>query len=377
MLRSSAILKIFNPNVFFSSNDVCIRKIISAGGRVIRNGATSWWPMLRSFQSLLLQRRASAGSSETYVFATLCVVIASLLRWALGWVPDPISAFPTYYPAVFFAALIGGAGPGAFAAIAGGFVGWWAFIPERYELFLLKSGQEFNLAAYLFASLLIVWGADRLRVLTKQVEGEERLRKLAVEELAHRLKNKLATLQSIVSYQLREHPRIRDDILGRLYALSLTDGLIMAAQGRGARLHDVLSAELGPYDAPRVFIEGPDTFLSSTIALTLALLFHELATNAAKYGALSSPAGHLSVNWVVSKAQLSFKWHESGGPAVSAPNHRGFGTRLLSGALDHFDGKLHMAFEPTGVICTICLRLAEDVPTLVPKTDRLKAFPLR
>ena len=88
--------------------------------------------MLRSFNSLLLQQRIRPGSSEAYVFATLCIFVASLLRWALAWIPDPISAFPTYYPAVFFAALIGGAYPGAFAAIAGGFVGWWVFIHQRY-----------------------------------------------------------------------------------------------------------------------------------------------------------------------------------------------------------------------------------------------------
>ncbi len=228
--------------------------------------------MLRSFRSLL-QRRIQPGSSEAYVFATLCVVIASLLRWALGWIPDPISAFPTYYPAVFFAALIGGAGPGAFATVAGGLVGWWAFIPQRYALLLLKSGEEFNLAAYVFASLIIVWGANRLRLLSRQVESEERLRKLAVEELAHRLKNKLATLQSIVSCQLREYPQIRSDLLGRLNALSLTDGLLIAAQGRGAHLHHIISAELGPYDASRIDIEGPDIFLSPKLALTVALLF--------------------------------------------------------------------------------------------------------
>ena len=330
--------------------------------------------MLRSFNSLLLQQRIRPGSSEAYVFATLCIFVASLLRWALAWIPDPISAFPTYYPAVFFAALIGGAYPGAFAAIAGGFVGWWVFIPQRYGLFLLKSGQEFNLAAYLFASMLIVWGADRLRALTKQVENAERLRKLAVEELAHRLKNKLATLQAIVSHQLREHPHIRDDILGRLNALSVTDGLIIAAQGQGAHLKDILSAELGPYDASRISTEGPDTLLSPKLALVMALLFHELATNAAKYGALSNPTGRLSVDWSVSDAQLSLKWHESGGPTVSAPSRRGFGMRLLSGALDQCGGKLEMAFEPIGLVCAINLNLKEDTPNLVAETDGLKAF---
>ena len=332
--------------------------------------------MLRSFNAFPLQQRIQPASSEAYVFATLCVVVASLLRWALGWIPDPISAFPTYYPAVFFAALIGGAGPGAFAAIAGGFVGWWAFIPQRYELFLLKSGQEFNLAAYLFASLLIVWGADRLRALTKQVQNEERLRKLAVEELAHRLKNKLATLQAIVSHQLREHPQIRDDILGRLNALSVTDGLIIAARGQGAHLKNILSAELGPYDVSRIHMEGPDTSLPPKLALTMALLFHELATNAAKYGALSNCAGHLSVDWSISHAQqLRLKWRESGGPTVSAPSRRGFGTRLLSGALDQCDGKLELLFEPTGLVCTISLNLSEEVPHLFADADRLKAFP--
>lgn len=130
------------------------------------------------------------------------------------------------------------------------------------ELLLLKSGEEFNLAAYLFvASLLIVCGANRLHALTKQVESEERLRKLAIEELAHRLKNKLAILQSIVSFQLREHPRIRDDILSRLLALSVTDGLVIASKGRGAHLRDILSAELAPYDTSRVNLDDP-TFSS-------------------------------------------------------------------------------------------------------------------
>ena len=333
--------------------------------------------MLWSFKSLLLQRHVPVGSSEAYVFATICVAIASLLRWALIWIPDPISAFPTYYPAVFFAALIGGLGPGAFAAIVGGFIGWWAFIPQRYELLLLKSGQEFNLVAYLFASLLIVWGANRLRALTKQVDSEERLRQLAAEELAHRLKNKLATFQSIVSYQLREHPHIRDNILNRLNALSVTDGLVMAADGRGARICDILSAELAPYGASRVCLGGPNTFLSPKLALAMALVFHELATNAAKYGALSDPKGRLSIDWAVSEAQLSLKWYEIGGPIVSVPHRRGFGTRLLSGVLDHFGGKLDMAFEPAGLVCTIDLKLADEMPSLILETEGLIPFPSR
>ena len=115
--------------------------------------------------------------------------------------------------------------------------------------FLLKTTEELtSLLIYLFASLLIVWAADHYRRLTKRLEDEEKFRKLAVEELAHRLKNKIATIQSIISFKLRDNPQARDAIIGCLTALSGTDDLILATQGQGARLRDILSAELGPYE---------------------------------------------------------------------------------------------------------------------------------
>ena len=111
--------------------------------------------------------------------------------------------------------------------------------------------------------------------------------KVVVEELAHRLKNKIATIQSIVSYQLRGHLELRDAIVGRLVALSGTDDLIIAAQGQGADLRDLLTVELRAYEASRILIAGPAVFLPTKLALSMTLLVHELATNAAKYGARS------------------------------------------------------------------------------------------
>jgi two-component sensor histidine kinase len=130
---------------------------------------------------------------------------------------------------------------------------------------------------------LIVWGANSYRRLTKRLREAERLRVLVVEELAHRLKNKISTIQSIVSYQLREQPQLRDDIVARLVALSATDDLIMAAQGRGASLRAILSTELKPYGLARISMEGSDIILMPTLALTIALVVHELATDAAKF----------------------------------------------------------------------------------------------
>lgn len=307
--------------------------------------------------------RVRPGSAESYAFATICVVIASLARWGLGQLSEGILVFPTYYPAVLFATLVGGAGAGTFAAILGGIIGWWAFMPPHFT-FSLTTAQQIGLLTYLFACLLIVWGADHYRKLTQRLEDkdkflqdEEKFRKLAVDELAHRLKNKLATIQSIISFQLRDDPQIRDALLSRLTALSATDDLIMATQGQGARLRDILSAELRPYEVSRVSMEGPDVLLPSKLALMMALLVHELATNAAKYGALSSSVGNLSIRWSLADARLDLYWRESGGPAVTAPIHRGFGTRLFSRALEQFGGAVEANFATTGLICKLSLML--------------------
>ena len=328
------------------------------------------------------QSRVRPGSAEAYAFATICVVVASLARWGLGLLSEGILVFPTFYPAVLFATLIGGAGAGIFAAILGGIIGSWAFMPRQFT-FSLTLAQQIGLLTYLVASLLIVWGADHYRRLMRRLENEEKLhkdeekfRKLAVEELAHRLKNKLATIQSIISFQLRDELNIRDAILSRLTALSATDDLIIATQGQGARLRDILSAELRPYEVSRVSMAGADVLLPSNLALMMALLVHELATNAAKYGALASAVGKLSIRWSLAGGRLELEWRESGGPAVTAPTHRGFGTRLFSRALEQFGGAVEATFATTGLVCKLSLVLQESSPSIAPDvTDKgPKAF---
>jgi two-component sensor histidine kinase len=219
---------------------------------------------------------------------------------------------------VLFATYFGGSRVGIFTSIAGGVVGWWAFLLPHVGFFPIKIAGELELLTYAVACALIIWGADSYRRLAKRLREEERLRVLAVEELAHRLK-KIASIQSIISYQLREQPQLRDDIIARLVALSATDDLIMAAQGRGASLRAILSTELKPYGLARISIEGPDIILSPTLALTMALVVHELATNAAKYGALSRPAGKLSIHWSLADRILNLNWHKAGGPLTTAP----------------------------------------------------------
>ena len=306
----------------------------------------------------------SPGSVEAYLAATVLVVVASLIRWGLGFFGETLLPFTTFYPVVLFATYFGGPRVGVFASIAGGLVGWWAFLLPHFGFFPIEISGELELLTYAVACALIIWGADSYRRLAERLRDQERLRLLAVEELAHRLKNKIASIQSIISYQLREQPQLRDDIVARLVALSATDDLIMAAQGRGAGLRAILSTELKPYGLARISMEGPNVILSPTFALTVALIVHELATNAAKYGAFSRPAGKLSVHWSLADRILNLYWREAGGPPTVSPTRPGFGLRLLSRALDQFSGGVETTFEPEGLICTMKAVLPESTPII-------------
>ena len=313
-----------------------------------------------------LRKLVPAGSAQSYVFALFCVVVAALVRWAVGQWFEGVIPFVTFFPAVLLAALVGGIGPGILAALLGGFIGWWTFLNPPMAFFPLNPGQVISLIAYLITCLILVWAAEHYRGLTKRLEDEQKFRELAVEELAHRLKNKVATIQSMVSLRLREDPQARDEIVNCLGALRATDDLIIAAQGKGARIGDILSAELHPYDVGRISLAGPEILLSPKLALTMALLFHELATNAAKYGALSRSVGKISVRWSYSDPWLNLEWRESGGPPVTVPNHRGFGTRLILSALEQFGGKADATFASQGLVCKLNVPLSDFAPSVVP-----------
>ncbi len=310
--------------------------------------------------------RIAPGSRWAYAFAAFCVGIAGLLHWGIALIRPDNQHFTTFYPAVLFAALIGGTGPGVFAVLLGGSVAWWAFMLPHF-VFVPRDSQQIESALiYLFAALLIVGVAERYRGLTKRLEDEENLRKLAVAELAHRLKNKIATIQSIISYQLRDSPPVRDALIGRLAALAATDDLILATQEQGAPLRAILAAELGPYEASRTDIDGPNTLLPPKLAMTMAMLIHELATNSAKYGALSAATGKLTICWSLRGNRLQIEWRECDGPTVAPPTSHGFGMRLLSRALDQFGGTAETTFNPDGLVCTLTATLPDGLAANMP-----------
>jgi len=288
-------------------------------------------------------------------FAVFCLALATAARWGLAQIrPDVF--FTPYFPAVFFATAVGGSRIGIGVAIASGmlgviidFSGAWAD-SARFALLLI----------FWMVCGLTIWGVEHYRTIvaqqreiSKRLIEEEEYRKLVVNELQHRLKNKTSTIHAVLHQVLQDQLQIWDSIDHRIRALSATDDLIARVDGSGCDIKDLLRSELGPYGHVRFNLNGDRLFLPAKLAVSLALIFHELATNAGKYGAFSSPRGLLQVSWSVSDDRLNVTWDETEGPSIENVGAAGFGTRLLQSALRAFDGKTEISFLKTGVHCTM------------------------
>jgi two-component sensor histidine kinase len=217
-------------------------------------------------------------------------------------------------------------------------------------------------------ALLLIGLAFAVRMATTIARGEM-LHDLLIEELNHRVKNTLAILQSIATQTFRSATKAeRDKFDGRLGALAEAHNLLSREKWQGSDLQDVVSRVLQPYllNAPeRVRMFGPKVPLSPRLAVVLSMIVHEIATNAAKYGALSNDSGTATLDWEVitenDKPKLRMIWTEAGGPPVTAPVQRGFGSRLIErSARDQLGGDATVDFLPRGVVYTVIGSLEDD-----------------
>jgi two-component sensor histidine kinase len=292
-------------------------------------------------------------------FAVCCLVLATFARWCLSLIrPDVF--FTPYFPAVFFATAFGGFRIGIATALAGGTLG----VAINFSDASTDFARMALLVIFLAVCGLTVWVVEhyrsvaaRQRDISKRLIQEEEYRKLIVDELQHRLKNKLSTIHAVLHQVLHDQPKIWFTIDQRMRALSATDDLIAKVDGRGCDIKDLLLSELGPYGHVRFTLNGDPLFLPAKLAVSLALIFHELATNAGKYGAFASSRGLLQVSWSMSEDRLNIVWDETEGPSVGPIGEPGFGTRLLNSALRPFDGKTEIAFLKTGIHCTMQCRV--------------------
>ena len=204
--------------------------------------------------------------------------------------------------------------------------------------------------------------------ITERKAAEQRA-KLLIDELNHRVKNTLATVQSLASQSARSAPTpaaFRESFEGRLIALSKAHDQLTQHHWESADLRELVSGSLAPYaGAERVVLRGEDVVLRPRAVLTLAMTFHELATNAAKYGALSVPGGRIESRWRPVRLQggdgralLQIDWLEEGGPPVAEPNQRGFGSKLIEGSVKaELGGSARLTFAPEGLRCEMLIPL--------------------
>jgi two-component sensor histidine kinase len=190
----------------------------------------------------------------------------------------------------------------------------------------------------------------------KEREAADKLQRLILEELHHRIKNTLATVSAIASQSLRNATSIehgQQAIEGRLVALGRAHDLLLQASWASADFTQIVHGATAPYDsesAGKFSIMGPALNINSTAVIALAMTLNELCTNTTKFGALSVPAGRIEIRWDVDteNALLKFVWEEKGGPPVVAPTRKSFGTRLIHTLGTQLDGDARLNYDPTG-----------------------------
>jgi two-component sensor histidine kinase len=174
---------------------------------------------------------------------------------------------------------------------------------------------------------------------------------LLARELQHRTKNLLSVILSIATASLREEGSGGEAFIARLHSLGKAQDRIFDEGGGGALLEHVVRSIVDSFGS-RICIEGPPVFLKASVAQGFALIVHELATNAVKYGALTVPSGNVSIRWDLhadaEEPTITFTWREEGGPAAEAPTRRGFGTLLLEKAVSSTGEPPRFAYEPPG-----------------------------
>ncbi|HEX2554086.1 MAG TPA: PAS domain S-box protein [Microvirga sp.] len=203
--------------------------------------------------------------------------------------------------------------------------------------------------------------------ITERKQAEER-QKLLIDELNHRVKNTLATVQSLAWQSARKGgppEEAQQRFQERLLSLSRTHNLLNETSWEGASLRTILQTELEPLGLgeARFRLDGPDLDLPPKVAVVLGMVIHELTTNAMKYGAFSRPEGQVAVEWDGrADGTLRLTWRETGGPPVAVPQGRGFGSRLIEQAVTReLDGHVEMQFAPEGLRCRVTVPLGRPL----------------
>lgn len=324
-------------------------------------------------------RLSPLGHVATYVGSLLVFVVAYAIRAWFDPVLPPGFPFLTFFPAVVLCGFAFGTRQGLLVAALSGVTAWYCFIsPGRFDL---SAGTLLAMGLYIFVvttDLLLIHLVMRAyRTETSARHEIERLadqQEVMAKELDHRLKNTFATINAIISLSLKNASsasELADRLRDRLGALGRSNLLLRGAgDGAGASLGAIAEQALEPFSivgTQRLTMDGPMVPIDGQTLVVLSLILHELGTNAAKYGALSVPTGHVSLTWSVAAAEpdeqkrLEIAWRETGGPppATDKPVSGGFGSILVQRVVTSIQGQAQISFPETGALITLTLPLPE------------------
>jgi two-component sensor histidine kinase len=242
------------------------------------------------------------------------------------------------------------------ALVLAGIAAWRSFAPYLFALDPLMP-EQMNLVLYAAALIAILCAAEAYRRLVRCLRAADERHQFLMDELSHRVRNLVAVAHSIVSQALPGQSDVAEKINWRLTALVQTNDLLAKSPEGGADLQDLIVKEFAPYDATRFAVRGVAIVVPANLAIVFGLIFHELTTNAAKYGAFSRPQGRIAVAWEIAAGRLNVDWVETGGPPVMPPTRQGFGTKLLESSFRSLAARVETDYNPAGFRCKISLPL--------------------
>jgi two-component sensor histidine kinase len=294
------------------------------------------------------------GTVGAYALGFLCAGLATALRIAI----DPYVVgvqFITFFPAVIIATLISGFGAGLFCTVLSTSAAIFFVLPPRLSFYIDHPAEVVGVLLFVLVALSNVMLVTGLRFAVERYKEREEKERLLMREVNHRAKNLLSVVDAIAHRTAAQNPEdFAERFSERIQALSANHDLLVRNEWKGVEIKDLVHAQLAHFAdlvGSRIVVDGPRLRLKAAGAQAVGLALHELATNAGKYGALSTDKGRVDVFWATDGDALTMSWTERDGPPVSTPQRRGFGTIVIEAmAARSVNGEVQLDYAPSGLI---------------------------
>lgn len=291
-------------------------------------------------------------SAAAFGIAVASFAVATAFRFVAGWSLGDLRLV-TYLPAILATGLLAGVPAAVAVMIASILTVVWAFIPPYFAIKWLDYTELTTVVWTVLASLCTIFFAQGCRIVLRRLHEREASNRILVQELAHRGRNIFAVVEVVLQKTLADDPARATTLLGRLRAIRYADDLLIGGAHQSIDLRTLLLQQFAPYGEKQLDARGLPVEVEPEAARHLVLLFHELVTNAAKYGALSSAEGRILVRWHQNGSGLALTWKEIGGPKVNPPHSQGFGSQLISICARALSGTFEPEYLPEGFACSM------------------------